>query len=450
MVSLLKAYYGDAPRKENDFGYDYLPKIGETDNHSWGYLFDRMYAGGMEGLISFGMNPVANGPNTPKMLKALEQAEMADRGRELRDRDRGFLECAETGCREVLSASDAAARSIETEVFLLPAACFAEKDGAFVNSSRWVQWKHAALDPPGEAKRDQEIIARLFLKLRELYEKEGGAAPEPLLDMSWNYANPASPSLEEVANEINGRDRHRHAAPRLRRAEGRRLDALRQLALFRLLHRGRQHDGAPRPGRSHRSGFLSQTGAGTGRPIGACSTTALPPTPPANRGIRARSGIRWDGKKWVGDVPDYKADAPPDSFGAFIMLPEGVAKLFAPDFVGGPVPRALRARGIAGRECAASEVSSNPVAKIFHSDLDPLGTAKDYPYVALTYRLTEHFHYWTKHVKSSSAAAAEFLCRAAGRTGPGERHRERRPRARPLGARPGGRPGAGHAAACAL
>ena len=71
MASLLKAYYGDHATRENDFGYHYLPKIGPSDNHSWGYLFDKMYAGQMEGLISFGMNPVANGPNSLKMIKAL-------------------------------------------------------------------------------------------------------------------------------------------------------------------------------------------------------------------------------------------------------------------------------------------------------------------------------------------------------------------------------------------
>jgi formate dehydrogenase major subunit len=61
MVSLLKAYYGEQATKKEEFGYQYLPKIGTTENHGWGYMFDRMYAGGMEGLISFGMNPVANG-----------------------------------------------------------------------------------------------------------------------------------------------------------------------------------------------------------------------------------------------------------------------------------------------------------------------------------------------------------------------------------------------------
>ena len=53
VASLLKAYYGSKATKENSFGYDLLPKLGETDNYSWGYIFDRMYAGEMEGLDRF-------------------------------------------------------------------------------------------------------------------------------------------------------------------------------------------------------------------------------------------------------------------------------------------------------------------------------------------------------------------------------------------------------------
>jgi formate dehydrogenase major subunit len=81
MVSLLKALYGKAATKENDWGYQWLPK---TDgNHSWLYIYDDMYrgksqrAGGTEpapeGLLTFGFNPVAVGPNTSKMINALSK-----------------------------------------------------------------------------------------------------------------------------------------------------------------------------------------------------------------------------------------------------------------------------------------------------------------------------------------------------------------------------------------
>ena len=110
-------------------------------------------------------------------------------------------DCFETETASFWKARDLAAKyyatapdtaAIETEVFLLPAACFAEKDGAFVNSSRWAQWKNIALDPPGEALRDQEIIARLFLKLRELYERKAARRRSRLLNMAWDWQNPLS------------------------------------------------------------------------------------------------------------------------------------------------------------------------------------------------------------------------------------------------------------------
>ena len=127
-------------------------------------------------------------------------------------------------------------KQIQTTVYRLPGAGFAEKDGTFVNSARWLQWKNAALPPPGMAKLDQEILARIFLKVRELYQKEGGKFPDPILNATWSYTDPHNPSLAEVAREINGRavadvtDRQaepdhqgRPAASRLRLAARRRL-----------------------------------------------------------------------------------------------------------------------------------------------------------------------------------------------------------------------------------
>jgi formate dehydrogenase major subunit len=407
MVSLLKAYYGENATKENDFGYHYLPKIGPAGNHSWGYIFDNMYAGQLEGLISFGMNPVANGPNSLKMIKALSRLKWLIVAENFETETAAFWNAKHLAGKEYPAADDPS--RIATEVFLLPAACFAEKDGAFVNSSRWLQWKHAALDPPGLARRDQEIIAALFLKLRELYQKEGGAAAEPLLKISWNYANPASPSLEEVAKEINGREI----------ATGRQLSGFAEL----------KDDGSTLCGNWLYSGSFTEAGNMMAR-RGQEDPTGLGFFPnwswnwPANRRVlynRAsadgdgrpwdplRSGIRWDGKKWIGDVPDTKVDAEPRSFGAFIMLREGVAKLFAADFAEGPFPEHYEPAESPVENAFHPSVGSNPLAKVFHSDVDPLGTSKDYPYVALTYRLTEHFHYWTKHVTANSQLQPSFF-----------------------------------------
>ncbi len=407
MASLLKAYYGKHATKENGFGYSNLPKAGETENYGWGHFFDKMQQGGIEGFISFGMNPVANGPNTPKMLDALSKLKWMIVVENFETETASFWNAKKLGEKFYPTFVDSA--QIQTEAFLLPAACFAEKDGAFVNSSRWLQWKRAALPPPGDAKPDQEIMSRLFLAVRELYEKEGGKAPKPLLEMNWDYTNPLSPSLEEVAREVNGRDL----------ATGRQLNGFGEL----------KDDGSTICGNWIYSGSWTEAGNNMAR-RGQDDPTGLGLYPtwswswPANRRIlynRAasnaqgqgwdplRTPIRWDGERWRGEVPDYKADAKPTDFGAFIMLPEGVAKLYAADLVEGPFPEHYEPVESPVANPLHTSVSSNPLATLFHGPLDKLGDAKSYPYVAITYRLTEHFHYWTKHVASGSELQSNFF-----------------------------------------
>src|SRR5207245_8905776 len=94
---------------------------------------------------------------------------------------------------------------IQTEVFRLPSTCFAEEDGSLVSSSRVLQWHWKGADPPGETKTDPEIMAGIFLKLRELYQKEGGAFPDPILNLTWNYPITSAPSPQEMAREHSGK-----------------------------------------------------------------------------------------------------------------------------------------------------------------------------------------------------------------------------------------------------
>lgn len=407
MVSLLKAYYGENATRENQFGYDYLPKIAEGATHSWGYLFDEMYAGKKEGLISFGMNPVAGGPNSIKMIQALSKLKWLIVAENFETETAAFWKAKDLQEEYYDKVTDP--KEVQTEVFLLPASCFAEKDGTFVNSSRWLQWKYKAVDPPGDAMDDQEIIARLFLKLRELYAEEGGASPEPLLAMDWSYANPVSPSLTEVAKEISGTE----------------VKSGKQVPGFGAL----KDDGSTVCGNWLYSGSFTEAGnqmerQGQSDPTGLGLYAEWAWSWPANRRVlynrasadadgkpwdETRAPIRWKGNRWVGDVPDYKSDAPPEANGAFIMLAEGVAKLFAPDFVEGPFPEHYEPAESPVENQMHPNVGSNPMALKFSSDLDPLGTAEQYPYVAITYRLTEHFHYWTKHVESSAQLQSTFF-----------------------------------------
>jgi formate dehydrogenase major subunit len=407
MVSLLKAYYGANATRENDFGYHNLPKIAEGGNHSWGVLFDRMYAGEMEGLISFGMNPVAGGPNSTKMIEGLGKLKWLIVAENFETETAAFWKAKTSAAEYYPNITNQA--DIQTEVFLLPASCFAEKDGTFVNSSRWLQWKHKALDAPGEAMDDQEIIARLFLEIRKLYAEEGGPGAEPLLAIDWTYGNPLSPSLTEVAKEVNGTD----------------LTTGRQVPGFGAL----KDDGTTICGNWLYSGSFTEEGNQMDR-RGLEDPTGLGLYPnyawswPANRRVlynrasadengkpwdEARAPIRWENNRWKGDVPDYRGDAPPEANGSFIMLAEGVAKLFAPDFVEGPFPEHYEPAESPVANAFHPEVGSNPAAKIFTSDLDRLGSPEQFPYVAITYRLTEHFHYWTKHVTANSQLQSTFF-----------------------------------------
>jgi formate dehydrogenase major subunit len=412
MVSLLKSVWGKAATKENDFAYEWLPKV--DGNYSWMYIFDDMYRGGStragakepgpEGLLTFGMNPVGLGPNSKKMVAALSKAKWLVVVENVETETASFWKAPKE-----YGGPDPA--QIQTEVFMLPAANFAEKDGTFTNSARWLQWKWKALDPPGQAKADQEILARLLLAVRDLYKKEGGALPDPVLNVSWSYANPVNPDLSEVLKEMSGKALADIPDPKdktkVLKTAGQQLDGFGQL----------QDDGSTLCGNWLHSGVYTEAGnnaqrRSTADPTGLGMYHNWAFSWPANRRVmynRAsadadgkawdpkRPGIVWNGEKWVGDVPDIKPDSKPGEFGAFIMLPEGVGRLYSAALNDGPFPEHYEAIEAPIDNPLHPKVTSNPASKRFSSDKDVYGKKEDFPIVCTTYRLTEHFHYWTQH-----------------------------------------------------
>jgi formate dehydrogenase major subunit len=407
MVSFLKAMYGDAAKKENDFAYHYLPKIDRK--YSWTELFDFMYQGKVKGLFGFGMNAVAIGPNSRKNIEALKKTDWLVVGEIYPDETSEFWKAPG------ITAEDQ--KKINTTVYRLPCAGFAEKDGTFVNSARWLQWKYVAVPTPGLAKVDQEILARIFLKVRELYQKEGGKFPDAIRDLSWAYTTPTNPSLSEVAKEINGRalaDLTDEKQP------GVTIKAGQQLPGFAWL----RDDGTTTCGNWLYSGSWTEAGAlmqrrGTEDPSGLGVYPNWGWSWPANRRVlynRAScdpSGKPWDAdrrqvwwneaqQKWVGnDVPDFKVDSnPKDHMGPFIMNPEGVGRIFAPlaAFADGPFPEHYEPMESPIANPLHPQQSVNPVAKKYKSDMDKYGTVEQgFNVVCTTYRLTEHYHYWTKN-----------------------------------------------------
>src|SRR6201997_625520 len=194
-VSFLKAMYGDAATKENDYGFDYLPKVDR--NFSWTHIWDDMYNGTVKGMMAFGMNGVMGGPDTNKNINALKKADWLVVGEIYPDETSEFWKAPGITTDEQ--------KNIKTTVYRLPCAGFAEKDGSMTNSARWATWKFAAVPTPGDARLDQDIVAQIFLRVRDLYKKEGGKFPDPILNLTWAYADSPHPPLSQLAMELNGK-----------------------------------------------------------------------------------------------------------------------------------------------------------------------------------------------------------------------------------------------------
>jgi formate dehydrogenase major subunit len=421
-VSQLKAYYGTHATADNGFAYHLHPRLPQNDagadeNWSWAYMFDHMYRGRMEGFFSFGMNPVSNGPHSRKAVDALSKLQWLVVAENFEQETAVFWR------DDILALVGKKPEEVNTEVFMLPAANFAEKDGSFVNSARWIQWKWKAVDPPGEARADQEIIARIFLKVRDLYEREGGRLPDPIRHLNWWYSNPTHPALEEVAQEING-----WAIADVRDATGGVVvRAGQQLARFS----DARADGSTLSGNWLYIGMYTEAGnlsqrRSTSDPSGVGRYADWAFSWPANRRIlynrcsadadgrpwdASRPSIAWNGSRWTGDVPDITADSPPAAeLGAFMMLPEGVARLFVPgQFADGPWSEHYEPAESPVANPLHPTQSSNPAVKPFTTEYDVLGTAAEYPIVCTTYRLTEHFHYWTKNNAYNTQLQPEFF-----------------------------------------
>jgi formate dehydrogenase major subunit len=423
-VSLLKCLWGARATAENDFGWAWLPKL--DGNASWAYMFDDMYRGsveraggderGPEGLITFGMNPVGVGPNSRKVLAALAKLKW------LVVVDNFEIETAQFW-KAPREYGGPQASQIRTEVYLLPATNFVEKDGSMTNSARWAQWKWKAVDPPGEVKSDQEIVARLVLAVKALYRVEGGVLPEAIEALAWDYTDPVRPDLGEVLREMNGKALadvyDDEDESKLVRAKGQQLGNFGEL----------RDDGSTSCGNWLYCGAWTEAGNNTARrnnvdPTGLGMFHEWAFSWPANRRVMynrasadaegkpwdpTRVGIQWNGEKWVGDVPDIRPDSKPGEFGAFIMNPEGVGRLFAATLHDGPFPEHYEAVEAPVDNLLHAGVSSSPTAKRLASDQDVLGTPSEFPIVCTTYRLTEHYHYWSQHNPRLSMLQPDFF-----------------------------------------
>jgi formate dehydrogenase major subunit len=404
-ISYLKAQFGDAATKENDFAFNYMPKVDR--NYSWTQIWDNMYRGSVKGMLAFGMNGVAIGPDSQKNIDALKKADFLVVGEIYADETSEFWKSPGITPEEM--------KAINTTVYRLACAGFAEKDGSMTNSARWLQWKNVAVPTPGECRLDQDIVSDIFLKVRELYKKEGGKFPDPILNLTWSYTNP-QPSLAELAKEINGKALADLTDPKTQQV----IKRGQQVPGFAWL----KDDGTTSSGNWIYSGCWTEAGPqlarrGTEDPSGQGIYPNWAWCWPANRRVlynRAScdpSGKPWDAERkqiwwnesaqlWVGnDVPDFKPDShPKEHMGPFIMTPEGVGRVFAPlgAFADGPFPEHYEPIESPVQNAFHPNQSNNPVVKKLTTPADKYATPGDgFNIVCTTYRLTEQYHYWTKN-----------------------------------------------------
>ncbi len=414
-VSLLKAHYGENAAAENEFGYSWLPKLDDAQNASWLMIFDEMMKDRFQGFFAWGQNPACSGSNAGKVRKALSHLDWMVNVNLFDNETGSFWRGPGMNPEE-----------IRTEVFQLPCAASVEKEGSITNSGRWAQWRYKAAEPPGEARADSWIINELYFRVKQLYEKEGGAFPDPITKLSWDYGykDPNGKirnlDIHAVAREING-----YFLTDVE-IKGKRFRKGSLVPSFGYL----QDDGSTSSGNWLYCGSYTEAGNRMARRSGK-DPTGLGLFPewawcwPVNRRIlynrasvdpegRPRNPekpvIYWNGRKWVGDVPDGGwpplADLEKTKL-PFIMKPGGVAHIFGPGRADGPFPEHYEPLECPIRSNPLSKTHRlNPAARLFfpvegghETPRKEGGTPEDifatcdlrYPYVATTYRVTEHW-----------------------------------------------------------
>ena len=374
----------------------------------------------MNGYFCQGFNPLLSFPNRAKCTAALSKLKFLVTMDPLETETSRFWE-------NHGEHNDVDPSQIQTEVIQLPSTCFAEETGSLANSSRWLQWHWAGGTPPGEAKTDIWIMAQIYLRLKALYEDEGGPVPEPILNLRWPYADPSDPNTEEIAKEINGYAHDARDGPdRPDQGAGRAGQAGRRASRSSATTAPRRAAAGSIPAASTRTATTWPAGTTTDPDdAGIYSKWAF--SWPANRRIlynRASADLNgkpWDpqpqahrvGRREVGRLRRARTSRPaakPGVVGPFIMNPEGTARLFTRAMMrDGPFPVHYEPFESPIANPIAPNIRGNPVARVFKGDLEQFGDAKDFPYAATSYRLTEHFHFWTKHVQPNAVMQPEFF-----------------------------------------
>jgi formate dehydrogenase major subunit len=407
LVSMLKAWWGDAATADNEFCYGYLPRL--TGSHS---TYDTVVAqldGICKGYFLFGQNPAVGSANARLQRGGMAKLDW------LVVRDLFMIESA-TWWKDgpEIETGEMRTEDIGTEVFFLPVAAHTEKSGSFTNTQRMLQWHHQAVEPAGDARSDLQFTYELGRRIRAKLAASASELDRPVLDLTWDYPTMGKygePDADAVLAEINGTD-----------AAGQPLSAYTQLTADGStscgcwIYCGVRADGINQAAR--RRPWPEQTWVapewGWAWPANRRVLYNRASADPDGRPWSERKALVWwdaEQGKWTGpDVPDFVADRPPsyrppaDATGVaaisgidpFIMQADGKAWLFAPaGLVDGPMPAHYEPQESPFRNLVYGQ-QHNPVRHIVTAPDDRFQPSGDepgssvFPYVTTTYRLTEH------------------------------------------------------------
>ncbi|CAN5735136.1 formate dehydrogenase [soil metagenome] len=394
-TSIMKAWYGDAARPDNDYLFEHFPRL--NGDHSYYPTIMDMKSGDVKGCFVFGQNFAVGGPH----------------GKLARDAIRALdwfvvLDAYPIETSEAWKLDDVDPSTVGTEVFAIPSALVAEKEGSFTQTQRLVQWHDKSVDPPDDAKSDAWFVYNLGKRLQRMYADSGDPRDELIQAMTWDYGDvdgEGEPELESVLREINGYNV----------ADGTPLNTFLEL----------EDDGSTACGAWIYSGVYAEgVNQARRRKTGEYPHAEWGWAWPANRRIlynRASADpegkpwseekklVWWDEaeEKWTGiDIPDFQAQKHPGyrpgvearglealpGDGPFIVNADGKGWLFAPTgLADGPLPVHYEPLESPVKNLMYDQ-QYDPAVKVYDREDNPYNAPLDqnYPYVITTYRLTEH------------------------------------------------------------
>ena len=408
-VSLLKSYFGDAATEENDWGYGWLPRM-TGDHGTYRQVLD-MIDGKIKGYFLLGQNPAVGSAHGRAQRLGMANLDW------LVVRDPYMIESAtfwKNGPE--IATGEIKTRECKTEVFFMPAASYAEKEGTFTQTQRMLQWREQAVEPPGDARSELWFFYHLGRRIQERLAGSTLPRDQGILNLAWDYpmhgARGDEPSAEAVLKEINGYDL----------ASGRLLNSFTEM----------KPDGSTSGGCWIYTGvFANGVNQAARRKPGSEQSWVAPEWGwawPANRRIlynrasadpegrpwsERKAYVWWDpeANEWTGhDVPDFekgKAPSyrPPESASGveaisgddpFVMQGDGKGWLYAPSgLIDGPMPTHYEPAESPVRNPLYAQ-QANPTRKVYDradnllNPSPPERHAEVYPYVFTTSRLTEH------------------------------------------------------------